>query len=98
MGTKEDESNIGYIWAAGYHHVMLRSRLAHVLKLMKCLFLKFSNFFFSGCGKTWITETADTESADTGAQLYVYIQLNATLFLTEYIYIRLLYFIYLLDV
>ena len=45
-GTKEDESNTGYVWAAGYHHVMPHSRLAHVLKLMKCLLLKFSSFFF----------------------------------------------------
>ena len=28
MGTKEDESSTGRIWAAGFHHVMARSRLA----------------------------------------------------------------------
>jgi hypothetical protein len=39
MGTKEDESNTGYVWAAEYHHVMARSRLAHVLKFMNRLFL-----------------------------------------------------------
>jgi len=50
-GTKEDESNTGYVWAAGYHYVMLRSRLAHILKLMNCLFLKFSNFFFRAAVK-----------------------------------------------
>jgi hypothetical protein len=27
-------------------------------------------FIFSGRGKPWITETADTESVDTGARLY----------------------------
>jgi hypothetical protein len=25
-GTKEDESSIGYVWAAGFHHVMARSK------------------------------------------------------------------------
>jgi hypothetical protein len=39
MGAKEDESSTGRVWAAGFHHVTARSRLAHVLKLMKCLFL-----------------------------------------------------------
>jgi hypothetical protein len=65
MGTKEDESSIGRIWAAGFHHVMARSRLTRVLKLMNCLFLLFSNFL-SGRSKLQITETADTESTDTG--------------------------------
>jgi hypothetical protein len=50
-------------------HVMARSRLAHVLKPVSCLILQFSNFS-SGCGKPRITETVDTESADTGAQPY----------------------------
>jgi len=27
--------------------------------------------FFSGCGKLWITETADSESADMGVHLYI---------------------------
>jgi hypothetical protein len=39
MGTKEDESSTGCVWAAGFHHVMALSCLAHVLKLMNCLFL-----------------------------------------------------------
>jgi len=39
MGTKEDESSTGCIWAAGFHHVTACSRLARVLKLMKLLFL-----------------------------------------------------------
>jgi hypothetical protein len=36
------------------------------------IFLIFQFFFFwgGGCGKRWITETADTESADTMAQLH----------------------------
>jgi hypothetical protein len=38
-GAKEDESSTGRIWAAGFHHVMARSRLVGVLKLTDCLFL-----------------------------------------------------------
>ena len=38
-GTKEDESSIGRCWAAGFHHVTARSRLARVLKIMSRLFL-----------------------------------------------------------
>jgi hypothetical protein len=38
MGTKEDESSTGSVWAAGFHHGMARSHLAHVLKLMNHLF------------------------------------------------------------
>jgi len=38
-GTKEDESSTGRVWAAGFHHVTARSRLARVLKLMDRLFL-----------------------------------------------------------
>jgi len=45
MGTKEDESSTGRVWAVGFHHVTARSRLARVLKLINLLFLKFSNFF-----------------------------------------------------
>jgi len=38
-GTKEDESSTGRIWAAGFHHITARSRLARVMKLMNRLFL-----------------------------------------------------------
>ena len=38
-GTKEDESSTGRVWAAGFHHVTARSRLARVLKLIIRLFL-----------------------------------------------------------
>jgi hypothetical protein len=38
-GSKEDESSAGHIWAAGFHHVMARSRLACVLELMNRLVL-----------------------------------------------------------
>jgi len=38
-GTKEDESRTGRVWAAGFHHVTARSRLARVLKLINRLLL-----------------------------------------------------------
>jgi len=38
-GTKEDESSTGRVWAAGFHHVTARSRLARVFKLTKHLLL-----------------------------------------------------------
>ena len=38
-GTKDEESSTRRIWAAGFHHVTARSRLARVLKLMNRLFL-----------------------------------------------------------
>jgi hypothetical protein len=44
-GAKEDESSAGGIWAAGFHHVTVRSRLAGVLKVTYNLFLEFSNFW-----------------------------------------------------
>jgi hypothetical protein len=36
---KEDESSIGCVWAAVFHHVTARSRMARVLKRMNHLFL-----------------------------------------------------------
>jgi hypothetical protein len=71
MGEVEDESSTGCIWAAGFHHVKACSHLARVLKLMNRLFILFS-IFFSGDGKPLVTETADTESADMGARLYIF--------------------------
>jgi hypothetical protein len=38
-GANEDEPNTGRIWAAGFHHVTTRSRLAGVLKLTNHLFI-----------------------------------------------------------
>jgi len=38
-GTKEDESSIGRVLAAGFHYVTARSHLVHVLKLLNHLFL-----------------------------------------------------------
>jgi hypothetical protein len=69
MGTKEDESSTGRIWAAGFHHVTDHSCLAHVLKRPVYVF-NFPIPFFLGHGKPRITETTDTESVDTGARLY----------------------------
>jgi len=37
--AKEDETSAGRVPAAGVHHVMARSRLARVLKLLNRLFL-----------------------------------------------------------
>jgi hypothetical protein len=42
-GVKENESSTGCAWAAGFHHVSARSRLARVLKLMNRLFLNFQS-------------------------------------------------------
>jgi len=38
-GKREEELSTGRVWAAGFHHVLARSRLVRVLKLMNCLFL-----------------------------------------------------------
>jgi len=38
-GKKEGESSNGRVWAAEFHHVTARFRLARVLKLMNRLFL-----------------------------------------------------------
>jgi hypothetical protein len=38
-GTKEDESRTWRVWAVGFHHVKVRSRLARVFKFMNRLFL-----------------------------------------------------------
>jgi hypothetical protein len=38
-GAKEDYSSAGRVWVAGFHHVMVRSHLGRVVKLMKHLFL-----------------------------------------------------------
>jgi hypothetical protein len=45
MGAKEGESSTGCVWAAGFHHVMIRSRLARMFELMNRLFLIFSSFW-----------------------------------------------------
>jgi hypothetical protein len=48
--AKEDKSSTGHVWAAGFHHVTVRSLLERVLKLMNRLFLYSSNFIL-GRGK-----------------------------------------------
>jgi len=52
-GTKEDESSTGRVWAAGFHHVTARSRLARLLKLMYLFFFLIFHFFSGRC-KPWI--------------------------------------------
>jgi hypothetical protein len=69
MGTKEDETSTGHIWAAVFHHGTARSCLARVLKLMNCNFFNFH--FYSDRSKPQTIETADTESVDTGARMYL---------------------------
>ena len=71
MGTKEDESSTGRVWAAEFHHVTAHSRLVHVFKLMNYLFLLIFQIFLGGRGQPRITETTDTESADTVVHLYI---------------------------
>jgi hypothetical protein len=39
MGAKRDESSTGRVWAVGFYHVTVRSRLVRVLKLTNRLFL-----------------------------------------------------------
>jgi len=38
-GRNEDESSMGRVWAAGFHHVTASSRLVQVFELMNPLFL-----------------------------------------------------------
>jgi hypothetical protein len=45
MGAKEDESNTGCVWAAGFQYVTTRSSLVHILKLTNCLFINFQIFW-----------------------------------------------------
>jgi hypothetical protein len=33
-GTREDETSTWLFWAAGFHHVRARSRLARILKIL----------------------------------------------------------------
>jgi hypothetical protein len=40
-GSKEDESSTGRFWAARFHHVTARSRLAGVLELRNVYFFNF---------------------------------------------------------
>jgi hypothetical protein len=54
-GSKEDESNTRSAWAARFHHIMVRSCLAGVLKLTNCLILWFSNIF-GGCSELQIQD------------------------------------------
>jgi len=44
-GTKGDESSTGRVWAAGFHHVTARSRLAHVFETYEPFFSLILPFF-----------------------------------------------------
>jgi hypothetical protein len=61
-GTREDESTNGRFWAAGFHHVMGRTLLVHILKITnRIIYLIFK--FFGGRIKPqilsqWIWEHA----------------------------------------
>jgi hypothetical protein len=55
---------------ATFHHATARSQHACILKPMNHLFLYFSIISF-GFSKLRITESTDTASADTGAQLCI---------------------------
>jgi hypothetical protein len=57
-GTKENESSHGRVWAAGFHYVTARSRLARVLKIGNPLFLSFSYVYFSAAVKCVSRDTA----------------------------------------
>jgi hypothetical protein len=69
-GAKEDESSTGRVWAAGfsprYGPFSLGARFENYKPFISLIF-----FFFSDRVKPRITETADTESVDTGARLYL---------------------------
>jgi hypothetical protein len=65
-GGKEYELSTGRVWAAGFHHVTVRSRLARVLKLTKLLFFNVLLFRL----------TVDTELVDTGARVCFVISEN----------------------
>jgi hypothetical protein len=38
MKARENESSTGWVWAAGFHHVMACSRLEGILKIILSLF------------------------------------------------------------
>jgi hypothetical protein len=58
-GTKEEESSTVCVWTAAFHHVMARSHLARVLKLMNRYFFNFPSFF------------GPQQTTDMGVRLYL---------------------------
>jgi hypothetical protein len=69
MGTNEDKSSTGRVWAAGFYPVMARSHLAPFsLGARFETYEPFISLIFQNFFGPW--QTADTESADTGARLY----------------------------
>jgi len=67
MWTKEDESSTGRVWAACISPCYGQFSLGALFEIYETFIsFNFPKFFFSGRGKPRITETAYTESADTG--------------------------------
>jgi len=61
-GKKENEPSTGRVWAAGFHHVTTRSRLARVfLTYEPIVSLRFQ--FFSGCGQPRIRRSTCTHAS-----------------------------------
>ena len=73
-GTKVDELNTGRVWAVGFHHITVHSR-----------FISLIFQILSGRGKLRVTETADTESANTGVRMCVCVCVCVCVYI--YIYI-----------
>jgi hypothetical protein len=55
-GAEEDDSSKGRVWAAGFHHVTARSRLASVWNLRAVYFFNFPIFFRAALNRGyWIS-------------------------------------------
>jgi hypothetical protein len=67
-GMKEDESSTGCIWDAGLHHVMSRSCLARVLKVMNRLF-NLPKFFRAAANRGYVGPPVYR----TWGELYLYL-------------------------
>jgi len=63
--TKEDESSSARVCAAGFHHVNGSFWLGALFETYEPFIYSFFQIFFSGLGKRRMTETADSESAET---------------------------------
>jgi hypothetical protein len=65
MGAKEDESSTGRFWISPCYDPFSLGACFETYEL----FISLISKFFLGRGELRITETADTESVDTGARL-----------------------------
>jgi len=63
MGTKEDESITGCVWAAGFHHVTARSTLGARFETYDPFICLIFQIFFSSRGKPRILNPRIRESA-----------------------------------